>query len=385
MKVVVVHNYYSSAVPSGENTAVDDELRLLPLHGVEVVPFVASSDDLLRSRGAAVRHALSPVVSPSTARRLRAVIARERPDVVHLHNVFPTFGPTVIAAAQAAGVPVVQTVHNRRLACVAGTQFRDGHFCDDCLGKRVGWPGVVHRCYRGSAAQSAVMVTSRAVHHGRWRSLAHWFAVSDSIAATLVAEGVPEERVSVKPNPVPDPGVAPLPARRRLLFAGRLDPTKGVGLLVDAWRSLPSSSRPALRVLGAGPMSAYVASVAAEEPDLEYLGARPPAEVYTHLAESSALAVPSIAGEGLPRILAESFASGRGVLATLYEPVASVIGTTRGWCVKESGLPDAIARLGSMSDGEVQAMSAAARVYYTEHFAPATVYAQQRAVYEALA
>ena len=34
--------------------------------------------------------------------------------------------------------------------------FRDGHLCHDCRGRALGWPGVLHRCYRGSAVQSAL-------------------------------------------------------------------------------------------------------------------------------------------------------------------------------------------------------------------------------------
>ncbi len=61
---------------------------------------------------------------------------RERPDIVHVHNTFPVISPAVYYAANEEGIPVVQTLHNYRMLCPAATLFRDGHVCEDCLGKR---------------------------------------------------------------------------------------------------------------------------------------------------------------------------------------------------------------------------------------------------------
>ena len=47
MRVLVVHNRYSSRVPSGENLAVDDEVRWLVEAGVNVHRHEVSNDDLV--------------------------------------------------------------------------------------------------------------------------------------------------------------------------------------------------------------------------------------------------------------------------------------------------------------------------------------------------
>ena len=46
-----------------------------------------------------------------------AIIDRFAPDVVHVHNAYPSLGPAVLLAARERGVPVVMTVHNLRLRC----------------------------------------------------------------------------------------------------------------------------------------------------------------------------------------------------------------------------------------------------------------------------
>ncbi len=69
MKVVVAHNRYSSAQPSGENTVVDAEIAQLTAAGVEVVPFLRSSDEI-GSLPAAQKALLpvSPIVAPRAVR-----------------------------------------------------------------------------------------------------------------------------------------------------------------------------------------------------------------------------------------------------------------------------------------------------------------------------
>ena len=90
-----------------------------------------------------------------------ATLAAElRPDVIHVHNLYPMLSPAVLRTTAA---PVVMTLHNYRLMCLPATFLRDGRTCEDCLG-RGPWRGVVHRCYRGSAAGSASLATALALH-----------------------------------------------------------------------------------------------------------------------------------------------------------------------------------------------------------------------------
>ncbi|GAB3993786.1 hypothetical protein GCM10029992_06370 [Glycomyces albus] len=142
MKIVIAHNRYSSAQPSGENTIVDYEIGALREAGVEVVPFLRSSDEIASlpaHRKAAL--AVSPIHAASAQRDLAALIERERPDLLHLHNPYPLLSPSVVRTAHRHGVKVVQTIHNYRHDCVNGLYFRDGHDCTDCHGKRWNAPG----------------------------------------------------------------------------------------------------------------------------------------------------------------------------------------------------------------------------------------------------
>ena len=62
------------------------------------------------------------------------------------------------------GVPVVQTLHNFRLMCPQATFLRHEKVCEDCLGRAFPWPAIVHRCYRGSAVQTAAVAGMVSTH-----------------------------------------------------------------------------------------------------------------------------------------------------------------------------------------------------------------------------
>ncbi|MGH8879309.1 MAG: glycosyltransferase family 4 protein, partial [Stackebrandtia sp.] len=207
MKVVVAHNMYSSAQPSGENSVVNNELAQLAEAGVTVVPFLRSSDEIA-SLSLPKKVALigSPIYSSATQKSLTALIEAEKPDVLHLHNPYPFLSPAVVRTSQKLGVPVVQTVHNYRQVCMSAMYFRDGHMCHDCRGKSFAMPGIVHGCYRGSRAQSVIMATTLAVNRRTWHGMDRYIALTENVADHLRDYGIDSEQIRVKPNSIPDPG-----------------------------------------------------------------------------------------------------------------------------------------------------------------------------------
>src|SRR5690349_16131696 len=112
MRVLLVHNRYRTAQPSGENAVVDDEAILLREQGCEVQRLEVSSDEI--GEWSLARRASLPaqvVWSRHGAALVSRAIAEFGPDVVHLHNTFPLLSPAAIRAAKHSGVPVVLTLH----------------------------------------------------------------------------------------------------------------------------------------------------------------------------------------------------------------------------------------------------------------------------------
>ncbi|MEU4378530.1 glycosyltransferase family 4 protein [Micromonospora echinofusca] len=326
MRIVVAHNRYREAQPSGENTIVDAEIAQLTAAGVEVLPFIRSSDEIpSMSKSAKALLPISPIWAPRAQEDLSRLITEHRPDVLHLHNPYPLISPWIVRTAHRHGVPVVQTVHNYRQVCSSGLYFRDGMICQDCRGRALGVPAIVHRCYRGSRAQSALMATTLAVHRGTWRSVDRFVALTSAVADHLRDYGIPAERIVVKPNGIPDPG-APAPLGDGFLYMARLSPEKGLDLLLDAWRRHPDGALGPLRIAGDGELRPLAEAAAAERADVTYLGPLDRAGVRAAIEASAVIVAASTWHDVLPTVIIEAFAAGRPVLGTALGGIPYLLG-----------------------------------------------------------
>ncbi|MEV6341970.1 glycosyltransferase family 4 protein [Actinoplanes sp. NPDC051851] len=371
MKVVVAHNRYREAIPSGENVIVDTEIEQLRAAGLEVVPFQRSSDSIgdMPPLGKALLP-IYPIYGLEAQKELEKLIKAEKPDVLHLHNPYPLLSPWVIRTAHKHGVPVVQTVHNYRQVCSSGLYFRDGHNCHDCRGKLVGWPAVKNRCYRGSAAQSAIMATTLAVHRPTWRSVDRYIALTDKIAAHLTDYGIPAERIVIKPNGLPDPG-APTPLGEGFLYGARLSPEKGLDLLLDAWRRHPDGANGTLRIAGDGELRPLAERAAAERGDVTYLGPLDRAQMIAARHASAVVIAAPTWEDVLPTVILEAMSAGRAVLATAVGGIPYMVGegpAAAGWLAR----PDAESLAAALPVARAGAAVAAtaARERYMRHFHP---------------
>ena len=368
-------------MPSGENVIVDTEIIQLRAAGIEVLPFQRSSDSIgALPLAEKALLPLSPIYGRAAQRDLAQLLKAERPDVFHLHNPYPLLSPWVVRTAHAHGVPVVQTVHNYRQVCSSGLYFRDGHNCQDCKGKLVGWPAVQHRCYRGSAAQSALMATTLAVHRPTWRSVDRFIALTDRIAAHLNDYGIPDEHIVVKPNGLPDPG-EPAPLGDGFLYGARLSPEKGLGLLLDAWRRHPDESLGTLRIAGDGELRPLAEQAAAERSDVLYLGILDREGMRKVRDESAVVVAVPTWNDVLPTVILEAMAAGRPVVGTAVGGVPYLIGDA-GWVVEPdpAALADALARARTGA----AALAPAARARYLGQFHPDVLTPRLIGVYTSL-
>jgi glycosyltransferase involved in cell wall biosynthesis len=368
MRVLVVHNRYRSDNPSGENAVVDLEIELLRSAGVEVEAFQRSSDDLqaLPTRDR-LSLAASPVHSRTSVKQVETVIARFRPDVLHLHNPYPLISPAVLRVASRAGVATVVTAHNYRLTCANGLFFRDGKGCHACERAAVPYPAVVHACYRGSRPQSAAIATSLLAHRGTWKAVDRFVALSPPIRDFLLSYGIPADRIALKANTVRDPG-PPAPLGSSFLFAARLSVEKGVELLIEAWSRHPEGSLGELRIAGDGPLRGRVQTWAARRSDVSYLGLRQPSDMPGLMRDAAVVIVAPIWEDSCPMTAIEAMACGRPVLATTRGGLPYLLGSDGGWLVSDNASSVAAGLMvaaNATEDDQVRA-----RNRYLREFAP---------------
>ncbi|GGY51564.1 glycosyltransferase [Streptomyces omiyaensis] len=378
MHVLVVHNRYSSAQPSGENRVVDEEVGLLRAAGHRVELFERRSDDIAgRSLLGKVAVPLLVPWNPGVRTELAARLRADRPDVVHVHNVFPLLSPAVLAACADAGVPVVATLHNYTQVCPPGTLHRDGRPCSECVGTRTSLPAVRHGCYRDSRLATVPLAVGQSVNRRRWWSgVDRFLCISAAQRDVLVRSGMPAERLVVKHNFVPDPGIRRTGGGEHLLFLGRLAEPKGVRLLMAAWDGLAAEGGVGvpLVVAGAGPLEPEVTAWAAGRDDVRYAGLYDPEECRKAVARAVAVVAPSLAKETFGLVVAEAMAAGVPAVAAGHGGFVELV---------EDGVTGLLHRpgeAGSLADGlrritadpvRNREMGLAARSRYERGFGPA--------------
>lgn len=377
MRVLVVHNAYQQR--GGEDSVVESEVALLRQYGHEVFTYERHNDEV--GQASRVQLAAQAFWSSRTVREIEALIAEVKPDVMHVHNTMPLISPSVYWAAQKMGVPVVQTLHNFRLFCPQAMFVRDGRVCEDCLGK-VPWRGVLHKCYRDSAVQSAVMAGMLTAHRvmGTFVSKVDRFiALNEFCRSKMIEGGLPSERVSIKPNFVDWQPQPQWDQRTGGLYVGRLTSEKGVDVLLRALRRLPART---VSVIGGGPMEAEVASALGDA----YLGFLPLSDIWGHLSRARYIVIPSIWYEGFPRTIVEAFASGVPVIASRIGSLAEVVtdGET-GLLFNPGDEDELVAKLAwaQAHPQEMLRMGQAARAEYERRYTPERNCAKLIEIYQA--
>ena len=260
---------------------------LLERNGIEIIPFERFNDDIDDSTVAKrIRLALNYAWSAETYREISALIRRTRPDLAHFHNIFPLISPSAYAACRDAGVPVVQTLHNFRFVCPGAMLLRNGRPCEECLGSGL-LPALRHRCYRDSFAATLSQVWTIAANRrrGTYRNLVdQYIALTDFAAGRLAAGGLPAERISVKPNFLPDPPSAGSGEGGYAVYVGRLAEEKGVRTLLSAWRAFPEFP---LKMVGVGPLREELAErINREGLNVELCGMRDRRELFEIVGRS---------------------------------------------------------------------------------------------------
>ncbi|NEO98892.1 MAG: glycosyltransferase family 4 protein [Symploca sp. SIO2E9] len=324
MRILTVHNHYQQL--GGEDTIFATESDLLESYGHQVRRYTIHNDQVKEMGSLALTKAT--LWNSKIYQDLRTLIRQEKPQVAHFHNTFPLISPAAYHAAQAEGVPVVQTLHNFRLLCSNGLFFRDGQICEDCLGKRVAWSGVIHGCYRDSRIASGAVTAMVNFHSllGTWTNAVDVFiAYSHFALDKFIQGGLPKEKIEFKTNflyPAPELGKG---SGAYAMFAGRLSPEKGTGTLLEAWKQL--GGKIPLKIVGDGPLGFQVAQMAQQMPGVEWLGRKPLSEVYEMMGEASFLVIASEWYETFGRVGIEALAKGTplivsdiGALAELVEP-----------------------------------------------------------------
>jgi len=351
-RVLVVHNRYQQR--GGEDVVVEDEVDLLAHHGHEVELFAVHNDELNTTHQ--LTAAVDTLWSPRAHQRMRALLERFKPDLLHVHNTFPLISPSIYWAAQTRRVPVVQSVHNFRLICPGATLYREGRICEECVG-RLPLPALRHRCYRGSLPQTAATVAMLGLHRalGTYqRKIDIYIAMTEAARGKLIEGGLPAHKIRLKPNFAADRGPPPVRARAGGLFVGRLSPEKGLDVLADA---IDRIGRPCVTVIGGGDLAGF----ARQRFGAACVGVKDRAGVIEAMEAAAWLVVPSTCYETFPRGIVEAYGAGLPVIASRLGGMLEIVRDGHTGLLFEAGNSRDLAESIDRIDGDPAACATMAR------------------------
>ncbi len=381
MKILMVHTRYLER--GGEDETTDIETAMLRQRGHDVVLYEETNERIAQL--GLIRTASRTIWSAETRRRMGVVLS-DPFDVVHVQNFFPLISPVAHRVASHHDVPVVQSLHNYRLICPAATLFRDGAPCEDCLGRRFSWPGILHACYRDSRPGTAAIAAMAAAHRllGTWSNDVDVYVAPSQFARDKYLEGgFSGVRIEVKPHTVyPDPG----PGRGEggfALFVGRLSREKGIEMLLEAW-SAPGVTMP-IRIVGDGPLEPLVRASATSNPLVDYLGRKSLEDVYALMGAAAVVVVPSTVYETFGRVALEAYASATPVVVSRIGALTELVDDGGTGFLFEPGATGDLAAIMTRLSAEprvLRAMRAKARAKFAHDFTATANIEQLERIYE---
>ena len=309
MRILILHNRYQQA--GGEDVVFEAETQMLREKGHEVIPVEVNNDNInnpIRKIGAA----LSAVHSIKGCQLLEEYLRKAKPEILHVHNYFPMFSPSVFKVAHRYGVPTVHTLHNYRSICPSALFLRNGVIDETSLQysafhmipKRV-----YQESYLGTAAVAFMIEFHKAIH--TWeRHVDAFIALSRFACQKFIQAGFPSDKIHIKPNFVDEPPKLEKVYQQRVgaLFVGRLSREKGVDTLLKAWQGIDYP----LTLIGCVNMDLprYVKG------NIRLIGRLTREEVFLAMSKARFLVMPSECYEGFPVTLCEAFAMKLPVIAS---------------------------------------------------------------------
>jgi glycosyltransferase involved in cell wall biosynthesis len=390
MKVLFVHNQYQqpSQQPGGEYIVVLAEEGVLRAAGHRVVEYIRQNDEIKDyGLGSKATLPLRTVWAWDSYREIKALLARERPDLAHFHNTFPLISPAAYYACRAAGVPVVQTLHNYRLLCPAAIFSRDGRVCEECIKHSV-WRGVLHGCYRDSRAATTTVALMLAVHRrlSTWTHLVDcYIALTEFGRRKFIEGGLPAEKIAVKPHFVfRDPGVRDTRGEYAL-FAGRLAEEKGLPTLLAAWERMRNPVP--LEIVGDGPLRPTLQNQAHRRMmgSIHFCGWMSPDRTLATIKQARFLVLPSECYETFGLVAIEAFACGVPVIASRLGAMEEIVEDGRTGLGFTPGDPEDLAAKVEWAwthPKEMEAMGRAARAEYEAKYTADRDYQTLMEIYE---
>lgn len=326
MKILVIHNKYRFG--GGEGRIAAKEINMLRKGGHTVIEYFRDNKEIKKyTLFQKVHFVLNNFYSFKTARDIRKIAALEKPDIAHVHNVWPLITPGIYLVLKKLKIPVVQTIYNYRFLCANGYFFVNNKICLKCA-KGNNLHAVFNKCYQNSLIQSLLRASILSlcrffkIFHKNidgYIFLSHW------LKCLFIKYGFEEPKSFIKPGVIDMPECEPsMNHENYIAYMGRLSSEKGLNLLLQAMKELPYIN---LKIIGSGEEDENLRAFAEKNNlnNVEFTGHIKGEKRFEILKKAMFSVIPSIWYEPFGLAAVESLALGVPVVGAKTGGLADII------------------------------------------------------------
>jgi len=262
-----------------------------------------------------IRTAARVIYSFEAKRKLEELIRSERPDIAHLHNIAHQISPSIIGTLKKHGIPVVQTLHDYKLACPSYLMIVRGRLCDACVAGKY-YNVLLKKCTHDSFVASAVTCAEMYLHRlaGTFSRVDAFVCPSAFMMDVMKRAGFREKKLFHIPHFIDLSRYEPCyDSTASFIYAGRLSPEKGLNVLLEAKRRVKESK---LLVAGDGQLREELERNVSDDDGVFFAGFLPRERLAQAWRKAAFTVVPSVCYENFPYSVLESFAYGKPVIAS---------------------------------------------------------------------
>jgi glycosyltransferase involved in cell wall biosynthesis len=329
MKILHAHKYYYPR--AGAERYMLDLMAMQEEAGHTVAPFAMHYPKNLSSpwsdyfvselktekvgRGlGAVKQAMRAFWSREAEQKMGKMLDAFQPDVVHIHNIYTHFSPSILRPCKQRGIPVVMTVHDHALVSANHAAWNGKR---PLTVKELGPFSVAKtRFIKGSYLATLVLALIHEWHlkTGAYtKNISRFLAISNYMKRTMIERGFPEEKIQVQYNFVAPECTPRQKQTNGVFFLGRLEDYKGVQTLIEAMKTLPHAE---LRIAGSGNYEDHLMEQSSRMSNVSFLGHLDKKEIGEELSTARVAVFPSLLNEPFGLAAVEAMACATPVIVS---------------------------------------------------------------------
>lgn len=314
---------------------------MLEKRGINVCRFSRTSAEIEDKKLGEISAFFFGIYNPFSRKAFGRFLKDNRPDVVHIHNLYPLISPSILLECKEQGIPIVMTVHNFRLACPNGLLLSSDEVCHRCLGGREYWC-ILRNCEKNifKSTGYALRTATARIARSYYNNVNHFICLSDFQRDLLVKEGMPAERSTVLPNPilVSNKVLRGKGQGSYVAYVGRLSPEKDILTLLESARRLGD-----LQFKFAGDYHRMPQLLRQKPVNCEFLGQLDDENLASFYSNAKMIIFATRCYEGFPTVLLEAMSNGLPVICSRIGGLSMVVENGQTGLLYEPGNADELA------------------------------------------